>query len=528
MGPEFDRLWREARQLENAGDVPAAKAIYEGLLAEDPTRLYVRIRLCAIAQNQGNYRLARQHALICAESVRSARLGDLLAVTTILMQFNERELIRNLILSTDWNAPEILRNAPTLAKYLTLVGGVSEAIRLIDESVMPRVMPSDALSFTRARALQYEGRIPEATAEYERCLQLNPNHFDAHYALAYHEKSTPPRVRVTRLQKAQKAFAQDSQHQPQLHYALFKEFDDANDHAQAWEHLKAGAAIKRKHLRYSSSEEQEGFERLIAMTPSVESSTGDEAAHEQPIPIFIVGMPRTGTTLLERIVGASPELASLGELSDFSDVISWESDQFIDDFLQIPFLDHVCSLDWRKVGAGYLDRTASRRGDKRYHVDKNPLNFVHSGFIARALPQAKILCMRRNPLDACFSNLKNLFMNNAFGYSYDLNELADFYLRFDKLSTHWQETLQGRYMEIGYEDLVANPERISKQVMEFCGLPFHTDQIDITKNKMPVLTASTSQVRKPINNKGVGAWRKYEQQLAPLRERLAPLFIDAS
>ncbi|WP_345776947.1 sulfotransferase [Thermomonas sp.] len=528
MDPEFDRKWREARQLENAGDVPAAQAIYDNLLAQDPKRLYVRIRLCAIAQTQGHYRLARQHALICAEAVRGARLADLLAVTTLLMQFNERELVKDLIGSADWTAPEVVRNAPTLAKYLTLVGGVPEAIRLIDERVLPRVQPSDALSFTRARALQYAGRMAEATAEYERCLQLNPRNFDAHYALAFHEKSTPPRARVPRLQRAQKAFANDSQHQPQLHYALFKEFDDAGDRAQAWDHLAAGAAIKRKHLRYSSQQEQDGFERLIAMTPPVASSAGAEVAAELPVPIFIVGMPRTGTTLLERIVGASPGLASLGELSDFSDMLSWETDQFIGDFLQTAFLDRVQDVDWRKVGEGYLQRTASRRGDKRFHVDKNPLNFIYSGFMARALPQAKILCMRRNPLDACFSNLKNLFMNNAFGYSYALDELADYYLRFDQLSAHWRKTLPGRYMEVGYEDLVSDPERIGRQVMEFCGLPFQVEQVDITKNKMPVLTASTSQVRQPINTRGIGAWRHYEAQLAPLRERLAPLLSDAA
>ena len=159
---------------------------------------------------------------------------------------------------------------------------------------------------------------------------------------------------------------------------------------------------------------------------------------------------------------------------------------------------------------------------------KNPLNFVYSGFLAKALPQAKILCMRRNPLDACFSNLKNLFMNNAFGYSYDLGELADYYLRFDRLSAHWRETLQGHYMEVGYEDLVSDPERIGRKVMEFCGLPFRVDQVDITKNTMPVLTASTSQVRQPINTRGIGAWRRYESQLAPLRDRLAPLLTDAT
>jgi len=153
-------------------------------------------------------------------------------------------------------------------------------------------------------------------------------------------------------------------------------------------------------------------------------------------------------------------------------------------------------------------------------VDKNPANFINAGFIARALPRARILCLRRGAMDACLSNLKVLFTNDAFGYSYQLDELADYFIRFDRLSRHWQEVLGDQYLEVDYEQLVADPLAMTEKVMRFCGLPFEPDSIDITRNDAPVTTASSSQVRQPINTRGIGAWRKYATQLAPLQQRL--------
>lgn len=128
--------------------------------------------------------------------------------------------------------------------------------------------------------------------------------------------------------------------------------------------------------------------------------------------------------------------------------------------------------------------------------------------------------MRRNPLDACMSNLKNLFSNDAYGYSYDLDELAAYYVRFDRLCTHWRETLGGQFLEVSYEQLAAEPLMVSERVMAFCGLPFDAGLVDITRNTAPVTTASSSQVREDINTRGVGAWRKYAVHLEPLRRKL--------
>lgn len=520
MDPEFERRWRSARALENAGEVGGAKEIYETLIAEDPDRLYVRLRLSAIEQSQHDYRAARDHALRCADSVRGARPKDLAPVTRRLLEFDERDLVGELIKGADWLHPDVLRDSAVHSQHLWLIGEVDEALRLI-ETVRPYAPASAPLSYSRANALRYLGRMQEATEEYERCIRINPRDVHAHWSLANHRKSEIPGSRVDRILAVQRSFVADAKEQVFLHYALYKEFDDAGDFARAWSHLQAGAALKRTQVRYSPQVEDEGFDLAIEMTSGPFRSAPPPEAGEYPhSPIFITGMPRSGTTLLERILGGHPLVSPGGELADFESALNWESNQFMGLFLRPDTLRGLRGIDFDAVGRRYLERTARRSEGRPYLIDKNPLNIMYAGFIARALPQARILCLRRDPMDACMSNLKNLFTNDAFAYSYDLDELADYYGRFDRLCRHWRETLGGQFLEVSYEQLAAEPLAVSERVMAFCGLSFDPGLVDITRNAAPVTTASSSQVRESINTRGIGAWRKYESQLQPLRKRL--------
>ena len=520
MQQNFELLWRRARTLENEGSHEAAKEIYTALVEEDPDRLYVRLRLSAIEQAGGNYRASRVHAIRCAAAVRAkARWNDLAVVARRLLTFDERRLVRDLILESDWNNIEILKSSAVLSQHLWLIGEVDAALRL-SEVAIARARPSSILGYSRANALRYLGRAKDATDEYERCLELNPHDAYVHWSLAYHEKSVPPASRVARIRSTQGQYEPEAPEQTFLHYALFKEFDDASDPEAAWHHLQAGAALKRKSMRYDPALEEAGFATLQELvTPDfVNRQRGKPDGRH--VPIFIVGMPRSGTTVLERILGSHSRVAPGGELNDFNSALSLESNQFFGHFVTPQTIGALSSIEYGEVGDCYLERTAAWAGDKEFLVDKNPANFTNAGFIAKALPQARILCLRRNPMDACLSNLKILFSNDAFGYSYDLDELADYYLRFDRLSRHWRETLGDQYMEVKYEELVLDPAGTTERVMGFCGLAFEPESVDITRNTAPVTTASSSQVRQPINSSSLGAWRAYESQLQPLRSRL--------
>jgi hypothetical protein len=266
--------------------------------------------------------------------------------------------------------------------------------------------------------------------------------------------------------------------------------------------------------------EEQGFLALQRLTSDGFFEKGKRGVSSERIPIFIVGMPRSGTTLLERILGNHSQVVAAGELNDFNSALSWESNQFMPSFITPQAVARLEGIDYARVGATYLGRTDEKARGGRFLIDKNPVNFINAGFIGKALPQARIVCLRRGAMDACFSNLKELFSSEAYGYSYDLNELADYYIRFSRMCEHWQQVMPEQFHLLEYEDLVADPETETERVMTFCGLPFEPECIDITTNTAPVSTASSSQVRQPINLKGVDAWRRYAKYLEPMRARL--------
>lgn len=516
----FEPQLRYARDLETAGDLPAAHAIYETVLRAEPGRLYVRLRLSAIEQAFGHYRRSREHALASADAVRNGRWNEIGSVTSRLLAFDEGEALHDLIRAADWNSMEIARNSPLLAQQLYLIGRADESLALID-AVFSKASNSEHLSYAKANALRYTGRLDEAAQEYERCLSLQPHYVHAHWALAYHQASDPPLARIDRIEKTRAALDPASPDHAYLHYALFKEYDAGDEVDLAWQHLMTGAQIKRRALRYDSAAEQAGFEALMRTVDAgfVHDRIPTLSDPDQ-FPIFIVGMPRTGTTLLERILGNHSLVAAGGELRDFNTALCWETDSFVPSSLAPTFVERLQKMDFARIGSRYLQRTAARYADKRCLVDKNPMNLVYAGLIAKALPQAKILCLRRSPMDACFSNLKELFTNTAYGYSYDQGELAEHYVRFAALSEHWRCVMPNRFDIVDYEALVSDPLASSKRIMQFCGLAFEPDSVDIARNKASVATASSSQVRQPINARGVGAWKKYAAYLQPLQERL--------
>ncbi|HJR72240.1 MAG TPA: sulfotransferase [Luteimonas sp.] len=520
MRDPYEMQLRRARDLEIAGDLAAAHAIYSGVMSAEPGRLYVRLRLSALEQAFGHYRQSREHALAAAEAVRNGRWNEIGSATARLLAFDEGQALRDLIREADWNSVEIARNSPLLAQQLYLTGHADEALALID-AVLPKVGNSEHLSYARANALRYTGRLEEATAEYERCLTLQPNYVHTHWALANHQPSDPPLARIVRIEKTRAALDPASPDQAYLHYALFKEYDAAGEIDAAWRHLAAGAQIKRRTLRYDPAAEQAGFEATM-QSVDADFIHDERPAPQKPgqIPIFVVGMPRTGTTLLERILGNHSETAAGGELRDFNTALCLATDGFAPSSPTPAWLERLRSVDLAGVGQEYLRRTAHRYASGRFSVDKNPMNFAYAGHIAKALPQAKILCLRRGAMDACFSNLKELFTNTAYGYSYDQNELADHYARFAALCDHWQRAMPERFLAVDYEDLVSDPLSAANRISRFCGFAFEPGSVDITQNRAAVATASSSQVRQPIHRLGVDAWRKYEAYLRPLQERL--------
>ena len=244
-------------------------------------------------------------------------------------------------------------------------------------------------------------------------------------------------------------------------------------------------------------------------------------------PIFIVGMPRTGTTLVERILGSHSTVFSAGELNHFS----LELIPLVRKLAgpkrpsRIEFVEASARVDFRALGEAYIAATQPLRDARPHFIDKLPFNFLYAGLIHLALPRAKIINLQRHPMDTCYAVYKQLF-KDAYPFSYDLDELGQYYIAYHRLMQHWNAVMPGVIHMIRYEALVADVESEARRLLDFCGLPWEDQCLRFHENQQASMTASALQVRQPVYASSVGKWRHYERQLAPLQRRLEDAGID--
>ena len=448
------------------------------------------------------------------------RWEGLAFVTANMLVFDERELVRGLILQADWTDARVLGQSIVLSQQLWLCGDQASALRMLD-LVTRRGGKDHRLTYSRGMALQQSGELEEATRAFEACVAAAPDFAPAHWSLAFHEASAVPGERVARLRAALDR-TQEPSERAMLHYALYKELDGADERDAAWSELEQGAALMRNvflpPVRFSDAVAAPGGPAVAA--PAV-------AAAATRVPLFIVGMPRTGTTLLSRIVSAHPAVGDAGESRALEHAVSQALDRFVGFPLDPDDASRLGAAEPADIAEAYMRRTGLYYADGIRHViDKNPDNVFGVGIIAKALPQAKILCLVRGAPDTAYSNLRQLFQNGAFAYSYDQRQLAERYALFRAVADYWTERLPSNFMQVSYEALVEDPVAVGRQVMAFCGLEFDPGFVDITANASASDTASATQIRSPIHRGGIGEWRRYEQRLQPFLARLRDLGID--
>ena len=402
MAISLEPQWRAGRECESRGDFAGARAIYEGVLAADPTQAFAWHRLSAVAVAQGRLREARDAARTgTGIALGHQRWRVLPFLTQQLLAFDERLAVREAIEAADWTHPLVLSQSAVLAQQLWLADAHELGLRLADHGL--RAAPrSHLLHYVRGNLLRNLGRGDEATAAFEQCLALAPGFAEGHWALAYHQPSEPRGARVPRV-RAALAAASDPLARAHLGYALFKELDDA-EAPGAWEALSAAASVMKAASRHSPARDRASVDALLQAfaTPEAAPAPGAiEAAARTPV--FIVGLPRTGTTLLERILGNHSRVCSGGELNAFATAVSLAMDRPFGAPPAPAQVEAAALMDVAALGRDYLERTAHLWGEDSHQLDKNPLNLWHAGLIARALPQARILCLVREPMDACFS-----------------------------------------------------------------------------------------------------------------------------
>ena len=524
MTPEqLDALWQAGQEHEASGSPDAARKAYQQILDESPRQFMVHLRLSELEQRSNHYRAARQHALDAAGIIALAKRWEGMPFTTArLLQFDERPLVRDMILSADWNDVRVIRQSPVLSQHLWLCGDQDAALRLLDAAER-RIQGSHRLAYSRAIALQHLGRIDAATKAFEDAIRLAPDFALAHWSLAYHAPSAVPGSRIERI-RAAAGRVHEPVESAMLHYALYKELDESGKPEAAWDELSAGAALMRRTVGYDSRAFDTAVAALLDGQPLAPGRTSTAAGH---VPVFVVGMPRTGTTLLSRILGAHPAVADAGELNSLEHAVA----ECIDEFVELPFTPEVlakaCDSDLSEVASAYMRRTKGYFADDATHaIDKNPMNLFATDLIVGALPQARVLCMVRDAMDTCHSNLTQLFQNGAFAYSYDQRQLAGRYAGFRKVVAAMEARYPENFLAVSYEALVRDPVAVGRQVMAFCGLDFDPIYADITLNTTPSATASTTQIRQPVHDRGIGSWRRHEAALQTMAGYLSEFGFD--
>jgi tetratricopeptide (TPR) repeat protein len=400
-----------------------------------------------------------------------------------------------------------------------------QSARPLFERALATGFDHPALRLNLATTQFFAGEFDAAEATIERVLQMAPTMAEAAHLRSTLRRQTPAHNHVADLQ-SRLASVVDPEARAALLYALSKEHEDLAEPAEAISALLEGAAAKRRTLDYDALAELATIDGMReAFSAEALSRLGH--GHDEAGPIFIVGLPRTGTTLLERMLDRVPGVRSAGELMDFKQALSAAVARVQRAHPALSPLESALRVNAAELGADYLRGAREAAHGAPVFIDKMPVNFLYCGLIQAALPKARILHLRREPMDACHAVFKTLFAQ-AYFFSYDLHELADYYNRYRRLMAHWHAVRPGAILDVRYEDLVTDTEAQARRVLEFCGLPWNDAVLSPEANARPSTTASAAQVRQPVHAASVGRWRSVAEGLAPLRARLFEAgWIDA-
>ena len=369
------------------------------------------------------------------------------------------------------------------------------------------------------------GRVEEAEMWFYRVLALRPAHVAARAKLAQIRPAAVDDGNFMALQTlAEKSTGLADGSAIDLHFALGKCYADTGDTARAFPHFRAGARLKRSKFHYSADRVSEQFDALIQFFDEPTLARLRGAGDPSRVPIFVLGMPRSGTTLTEQIIASHPDVFGAGELTDLFDLVQRDNSSAAAD---VSFLDRLRGLDASILadwGADYALALRRRAPHARHITDKMPANFLLIGLIHLMLPNAKIIHVRRDPIDCCLSCFTHLFRGGQQAQTYDLVELGRYYRDYARLMDHWRRVLPaGAFLEVQYEDIAIDLAAQTRRLIAYCGLQWNDACLSFHKNQRPVRTASLLQVRQPIYTSSIGRWRLYESFLQPLLEALGDL-----
>jgi Flp pilus assembly protein TadD len=511
-------LARQGWKYLKEGRYSYAMQASEKLVRMAPNMEAAQYLMSKTALQIGNAKLALQHAK------RALKISDKAALhlqhAQCQLVLGNRDAVRTAIDDTVARAP---RDVAVLVVAGSILNQIEDVNRAKEIFLKARELEPDNTSvlFNLATSLRFLGELEEAGEIIERVIRSSPDNHQSVLFRADLRRQTPDNNHIEDLESRITRGARDWKGEMNLYYALAKEAEDVGDYQKSFRALDTGSRIRRGHLEYHVDRDVAVLDDIRRCYADSESCTRGEGFRDEQ-PIFIVGMPRTGTTLAERILAGHSRVTSAGELHDFSSELVKEiqrhsqgkpvaKDRIVQASLQV---------DFARVGRNYANAARQAVGPASpQFIDKLPFNFLYCGLIHRALPNARIIHMVRDPMDTCYAVYKTLF-GQAYPFSYDLDELATYYISYRKLMAHWHRVMPGLILDVAYENVVADPEQQARRLIAHCGLDWEPGCLEFHKSKAASTTASAVQVRQPVYTTSVQKWRHYERQLAPLKTRL--------
>ena len=496
-----------ARRAFETGDVTAAEQICKQVLtfAPEHSDLWALLTETALRRNR------LDAALVCAD--RAAALDPQDPIANILRA--KCLFFRGQAAQAFHAADTVSRNVGFAPQALDALGAIFGLLGLHDRAyglfkcaVAGRPGEPQYL-FNLAATERMIGKLAEAEDHCDVAIALN-----RHYALAYYLRSdlriqTVARNHIAEMERLIRDGRLAAPDAILLRFALGKEYEDLGMPERGFDHVEAGCNLQRRAMTYDVAADTAEIERII------DTQTRDWLSAAPPgfsgaAPVFVVGLPRTGTTLVERIVGSHSAMYSVGEIGTFATELH-------NAVKAVPN-----KLDMTVIGKRYVDTVTAFRvpRDVRF-IDKTLQNYLYCGLIHAALPAAKIILVQRRAMDACWAMYKAHFQG-AFPFTYQQTDLAEYYMAFRRLSQHWKATLPPDvFLQINYEDIVRDQAAASRRLIEFAGVQWEDEVLQFHQSPMPSATASAVQVRRPVYSSSIGKWQCHAQRLAPLREHLA-------
>ena len=491
-------------------DWPSVVAALRELISVEPSSSRAWIELSYVESFLGHHRAAAE-AIAVAKGASKKTRSDIADLVARLRTFNDApgiHEIANSLLQASMPDAGLLS---ACAAQLSNLNDHALALECANKAVLVDAAGIGA-RLVRGQMLAQHGDIDLAASDFLWCIGRVPSHAPTWWALSRLSRQTTESNHVSSLRRVLATTGLGRIDVAYAAFALHKELDDLGDVDAAWQALEQACRAKRGLLNYAVNDSRELVDDLLAWAPMRPVAETNATSR---VPVFIVGMHRSGTTLLEQLLDGSPQVHGVGELYDFTSAMRYATDHHCKGVIDRTIVERAKDADFGEIGQRYLDGMAWRLGDERFFTDKLPSNFLNIGFICRALPQARILHMVRDPVETCFSNLRELF-SEANPYSYDQFELADYFIQYRRLMAHWHLAYPGRILDVDYAELTRDPETVMRKVAAFCGIDYIDAMSDPRSSGRAVSTASAVQVRDKVVRREVPKWAPYAQYLQPL------------